>query len=135
MFDWGFDLYSYNKREGRDTFFGGISISFKNNGMVLRDGYEHDSDETTICEIENYYTINSIEFQKILSLIEDENKNESILSEYNNANAYYENLSKWEDKLLFISFLHYFKSESRLDNIIKMFEDNGINYIHKKSFY
>ncbi|MDR0556247.1 MAG: hypothetical protein LBG43_00015 [Treponema sp.] len=92
MLDWEFNLFSYN------------TSRFGKNGVVLRDGYEHASDGHAVSEIENYYTINSTEFQKILSLIADEYKNESILSEYNGANAYYENLSKREDKFPFIFF-------------------------------
>jgi hypothetical protein len=136
-----FDLYSYTNIEGDDSFFGNISIAFEKEGMVLRDGYEHDSDGYTITEIENYYSIDSLYYEKILSLVSDEYKNESILSEYENANKYYEILSTQEEKLLFINILNFLKLESKngisenINKLLEFLDANDINYRHDTNRY
>jgi hypothetical protein len=133
-----FKLYSYTNtdKERKNMSFGDISILFKEDKVILRDGCEHDYDGFTLSEIEDYYAIAAADYQKIISLIiTDEYKNESVLKEYRDAHEYYEKLSKQEEKLLFIFFLNYFKTASRVDNFIKILKDNGINYIYASSHY
>ena len=134
-----FTLYSYNKKEGNNIVFGSISISFGENGIILRDGYEHGYDGsngyTTISETENYYKIDTTEFKNLISIMADGYKNKGILTEYKNANTYYDILTVQEEKILFLIFLHYFKSETKIDKFIKILEEHSIHYKHERSGY
>jgi hypothetical protein len=59
---------------------------FLENRAILRDGYEHDYDGFTMREFENYYTIASADYQKIVSLITDEYKNTQYIVVLKNKN-------------------------------------------------
>jgi hypothetical protein len=85
-----FRLYSYYEKDERGIHLGSTSVEFKEDIIVLYDGYEYDdSDGDRILEGYDYYIIPIKFIDRILFFISEEYKNESVLSEYENAYEYY----------------------------------------------
>jgi hypothetical protein len=126
---YSFDFFSYS----HEVNFGSINIGFEKDHLYLRDG-----NQTDYSDHEVYCFIDKTEFPQIIPLITVEYKNECILKEYKGASTFFEKLTNQEEKLLFLFFLHFFKSDSLnnfINNTIKMLKDNDINFTRKETFY
>ena len=131
-----FLIYSYLIKDETGIHFGDSTIKFEDDKIILGNGYEYDDkDGERIYEGQDYYYIFSKDIKKILSLIPDEHKNESILAEYKNADNYYLTLSSDDAKLFFISVLKCYKIGKAFDALLKILTDNGIYYRHKEMRY
>jgi hypothetical protein len=129
-------LYSYYRKAEKEIHCGGATVEFKKDTVVLYEGYEYaDSDGDRILEGEDYYTIPGKFIERLLFLIPEEYKNESILSEYENVYDYYNSLTSDSEKILFICILKYYKIDLNFNKLLKILDDYDIYYEHHEMRY
>ena len=131
-----FELYSYYRKDEKGIHLGNTTVEFKEDTIVLYDGYEYDdSDGDRILEGDDYYTIPSKFIERILFFIPEEYKSESILSEYENSYDYYNSLTLDSEKILFICILKYYKIDHNFNKLLKILDDYDMYYKHHEMRY
>jgi len=132
-----FKLDSYYRKDERGIHFGSTHIEFKDDHVVLYDGYEwDDQDGDHILEGDDYWTIKYKYFQRLLFLMPNEYKNKSVLIEYENAIEYYNNTDDETEKDIFICVLNCYKAGSKFDIILQIIDkDDFIHYEHESMRY
>jgi len=131
-----FSIYSYSRKDDMGIHLGGSTIEFKEDKVILEDGYEYDDEDgDRILDGEDYYYIFRKDIEKLVPLIPYYYSNESILSEYENAKEYYKKLSSYNDKKIFIFVLNCFKEGPKFDVLLKILEFHGIYYEHEEMRY
>lgn len=106
------------------------TIEFKDNKLIINDGFEHLSPEGDhITEKNKYLILNKNEYEKFYNAISVEYKADSILLDKKNAFEYYKDLNNTFDKLLFICILNFEeKNKNLLDKLIEFLDTNKIHF-------
>jgi len=124
-----FMLFNYCREDDEGTHSGSATVKFKEDSVVLYSGGDLFSKQgSCIYDLNNHYEIPGKFIERIASFIPEEYKNESILSEYENANDFYNSLLLDSEKILFLCILTYFNTDHTFNNLLKMLKDNGIDY-------
>jgi len=130
-----FSIYSYSRKDDMGIHLGGSTINFKDDKVVLEDGYEYDDkDGDRILEGEDYYYILRKDIEKIVPIIPFYYSNVSILSDYENANEYYKKLS-YNERKFFIFVLNCFKEGPKFDVLLNILNNYNIHYEHEEMRY
>ncbi|MDR1655865.1 MAG: hypothetical protein LBR96_07695 [Treponema sp.] len=131
-----FNLDSFAKINADRKLFSSTTVKFDEETVTLYDGFEFDdADGDNIHEQDEYYTIYCRDIDKILSVMPDEYKNKSILSEYNGAGDYYDAIREENKKMFFLCILKCYKLGDKFNHLLKPLEENGIYYQFKESRY
>lgn len=130
-----FELFSYDKKETDGRHFGSANIEFRDDSVILHDGYEWDDhDGDRILEGDEYCTINKSNYEKILSVVPDEFKKADIVTDNQKSTGFSARLDDSEKKL-FICILNYNKSGQVFGDFIRTLKDNKIEFEHRVSRY
>lgn len=131
-----FKLDSYYRKYESSIHFGSTTIEFSKDSINLCDGFEwDDSDGDRYIEGDDLYIIPSTSFTTLLSLISDQYKEFTILSEFENAEIFYKTLNSETEKLIFLSILNYYKKDSCFYSLLSLIQNNNIPYEDKSWRY
>jgi hypothetical protein len=106
-----------------------LSIYFSEYGISLYDGFVYYDNEKQQREYVNRYRFYCEDYNRILSIIIDEYKDESILNNYNGAENCYEKINNVE-KIIFVGILHYNKNGNGFDDFLEVLNENNIKCEH-----